>query len=404
MLNTQDYRQESDTISLLEDDILFIEDDVVEDAPQSTSVSQSAPIWKVIIVDDEPSVHQATKLALKNFTFEGKSLDFLSAYSAAEGMRLLQENHPDTAFILLDVVMETQDAGLQLVQYLREELHNRQVRIILRTGHPGEAPEESVILNYDINDYRLKVELTRQRLLTTVITALRSYRDIVTIEQQRQELSQALEHLEQIQEQLKEANYNLELKVAERTAALEKGNRELRYLANLDGLTQVANRRCFDDVLQQQWLELSLAQEPLSLLLVDVDFFKPYNDVYGHLAGDECLRKIAQALQGAVKRPGDLVARYGGEEFAILLPRTPAVGAEKVALVILQDIMNLGIQHCKSLISDRVTVSIGISSIVPQPDISTETLVATADKALYRVKQAGRNHYHLYRSTTTTIS
>jgi diguanylate cyclase (GGDEF)-like protein len=400
MLNTHDL-QEPDTISLPEDEILWIdEDDGTEDSSQPSSVSQSESIWKVIIVDDEPSVHQATKLALKNFTFEGKSLVFLSAYSVAEGMRLLHENHPDTAFILLDVVMETQDAGLQLVQYIREELNNRQVRIVLRTGHPGEAPEESVILNYDINDYKLKVELTRQRLLTTVITALRSYRDIVTIEQQRQELTQTLEHLEQIQEQLKEYTYNLELKVAERTAALEKGNRELRYLANLDGLTQVANRRCFDAALQQQWVELNVAQEPLSLLLVDVDYFKPYNDVYGHLAGDDCLRQVAQALQQATKRPTDLVARYGGEEFAILLPRTPGVGAERVATIILQEILNLEIQHSQSLVSDRVTVSIGISSIVPQPDISTETLIATADKALYHVKLTGRNHYYLYGSST----
>jgi diguanylate cyclase len=399
MLNTH-YLREPDTISLREDEILWIEDDdVIEDSPQPSSTSPSEPLWKVIIVDDEPSVHQATKLALKNFTFEGKSLTFLSAYSAAEGMQLLQENHPDTAFILLDVVMETHDAGLQLVQYIREELNNRQVRIVLRTGHPGEAPEESVILNYDINDYKLKVELTRQRLLTTVITALRSYRDIVTIEQQRQELTQTLEHLEQIQEQLKEYTYNLELKVAERTAALEKGNRELRYLANLDGLTQVANRRCFDAALQQQWVELSVAQEPLSLLLVDVDYFKSYNDVYGHLAGDDCLRQVARALQQSVKRPTDIVARYGGEEFAILLPRTPGLGAERVATVILQEILNLEIQHTQSLVSDRVTVSIGISSIVPQSDISTETLIATADKALYHVKLTGRNHYHLYGSS-----
>lgn len=401
MLNTQHYLREPDTILLPEDEeiLLIDEDDAAEDFLQPVFSSQNDRLWKVIIVDDEPSVHQATKLALKNFTFEGKSLAFLSAYSAAEGMRLLQENHPDTAFILLDVVMETHDAGLQLVQYIREELNNRQVRIVLRTGHPGEAPEESVILNYDINDYKLKVELTRQRLLTTVITALRSYRDIVTIEQQRQELTQTLEHLEQIQEQLKEYSYNLELKVAERTAALEKGNRELRYLANLDGLTQVANRRCFDDALQQQWVELSITQEPLSLLLVDVDYFKLYNDVYGHLAGDDCLRQVAQALQRSVKRPTDLVARYGGEEFAILLPRTPGVGAEKVATTILQDILDLQILHRQSLVSDRITVSIGISSIVPQPDISTATLIATADKALYQVKQSGRNHFYLYGSS-----
>jgi diguanylate cyclase len=246
MLNTHSQGVQDDPIPELEDEILLIEDQE-EASPEPAITPTQDATWKVIIVDDEPAVHQATQLALKNFTFEGKSLSFLSAYSAEEGMHLIRTHHPDTAFILLDVVMETHDAGLKVIQYIREELHNQQVRIILRTGHPGEAPEESLILNYDINDYKLKVELTRQRLLTTVITALRSYRDIVTIECQRQELAQTLRHLEQVQEQLRDYSYTLEIRVAERTAALENRNRELGRLANLDGLTRVANRRCFDD-------------------------------------------------------------------------------------------------------------------------------------------------------------
>jgi diguanylate cyclase len=277
MLNTHSQGVQDDPIPELEDEILLIEDQE-EASPEPAITPTQDATWKVIIVDDEPAVHQATQLALKNFTFEGKSLSFLSAYSAEEGMHLIRTHHPDTAFILLDVVMETHDAGLKVIQYIREELHNQQVRIILRTGHPGEAPEESLILNYDINDYKLKVELTRQRLLTTVITALRSYRDIVTIECQRQELAQTLRHLEQVQEQLRDYSYTLEIRVAERTAALENRNRELGRLANLDGLTRVANRRCFDDYLHQQWQDLIPIQDPCSLLLVDVDFFKSYND------------------------------------------------------------------------------------------------------------------------------
>jgi diguanylate cyclase (GGDEF)-like protein len=395
MLNTHNQGGKDNLIPVLEDEILLIEDQE-EAAPETSLARDSNLTWKVIIIDDEPAVHQATQLALKNFTFEGKSLSFLSAYSAAEGIRLIHNHHPDTAFILLDVVMESHDAGLKVIQYIREELHNQQVRIILRTGHPGEAPEESVILNYDINDYKLKVELTRQRLLTTVITALRSYRDIVTIEQQRQELAQALAHLEYIREQLQEYSYTLEIKVAERTAALESGNQELRRLANLDGLTRVANRRCFDDYLQQQWKDLIPAQVPFSLLLVDVDYFKFYNDYYGHLAGDDCLKQVAEALNRSIKRPTDLVARYGGEEFAILLPRTPIIGAQKVAIRIGQEIADLKIPHAQSLVSDCVTLSIGISSIVPQPDILSETLIATADKAMYNAKQEGRNRYCIY--------
>ncbi|MEH1782380.1 MAG: ATP-binding protein [Nostoc sp.] len=154
--------------------------------------------WKMIIVDDDAEVHQATKLALRSFTYEGKPLTFLSAFSGIEAKKLIAV-HPDTAFILLDVVMETHDAGLRVVKYIREELKNQIVRVILRTGQPGDAPEESVILNYDINDYKLKVELTRQKLITTAIAALRSYRDLITIEKQTAQLTQALQDLQETQ-------------------------------------------------------------------------------------------------------------------------------------------------------------------------------------------------------------
>ncbi|MEO0688320.1 MAG: response regulator, partial [Cyanobacteria bacterium J06649_11] len=154
-----------------------------------------------MIVDDEKTVHQATQLVLQDFTFDDKPVSLISAYSGEEAIELI-EQHPDTAFMLLDVVMESNDAGLKVVKYIREELKNKLVRIILRTGQPGEAPEESVIINYDINDYKLKVELTRQKLLTTTIAALRSYRDFTIIEEQSLKLNQALETLQDAQLQL----------------------------------------------------------------------------------------------------------------------------------------------------------------------------------------------------------
>ncbi len=178
-----------------DDDVLVFEDDeiLIDHTPTipqavATQLEETATAWKMMIVDDDTEVHQATQLALKNFTFEGKTLTFIFAYSGEEAKQLIAD-HPDTAFILLDVVMETNDAGLRVVKYIREELKNRLVRVILRTGQPGEAPEESVILNYDINDYKLKVELTRQKLITTAIAALRSYRDVLVIEESRQKLT-----------------------------------------------------------------------------------------------------------------------------------------------------------------------------------------------------------------------
>jgi diguanylate cyclase (GGDEF)-like protein len=389
-------KSSNEDLFVFDDDELLLTEDTPENCQEPSSMGGDADIWKIMIVDDEPTVHRATQLALRNLTFEGKPVTFFSAFSGEEGKHLIATQHPDTAVILLDVAMETHDAGLKMVEYIREELHNQTVRIILRTGHPGEAPEESVILNYDINDYKLKVELTRQRLLTSAIAALRSYRDITTIEQQKTELAQALEHLQQLKNQLQDHSYNLELEVSKRTAALENANKELHRMVLLDGLTQVANRRRFDEYLQQQWTLLTRLQQPLSLILADVDEFKRYNDQYGHLAGDDCLRQIAQSINLALKRPTDLVARYGGEEFAIVLPLTDIDGARQVAETIAEVIAQLKILHVASPTSDRVTLSLGISTMVPQVGLSLETLIATADNALYQAKQKGRNRYCVY--------
>lgn len=192
-----------DKLMVLEnDELMILEDDevlsLVEDAePQSV---QREP-WKMMIVDDDPAVHQATQLALKNFVFEGKPLSLICAFSGSQAQELIA-NHADIAFMLLDVVMETNDAGLKVVHYIRNDLNNKRVQIILRTGQPGEAPEEAVIRNYEINDYKLKVELTRQRLITTAIAALRAYRNVVAVEETTAELTQTVKTLQQTQLQL----------------------------------------------------------------------------------------------------------------------------------------------------------------------------------------------------------
>lgn len=165
-----------------DDDFLFAEENEIEEV-----ATEVQPTWKVMIVDDEPAVHEVTRLAIGKIVFQNKGLNFVDAYSGAEAKRLILE-HPDTALVLLDVVMETDDAGLQVVRYIREIAKNHFVRIVLRTGQPGQAPETEIILNYDINDYKEKTELTRQKLLTTVISCLRSHNDMMTIEQNRRQL------------------------------------------------------------------------------------------------------------------------------------------------------------------------------------------------------------------------
>jgi response regulator RpfG family c-di-GMP phosphodiesterase len=144
----------------------------------------SLPPWKIVIIDDEKDIHTITKMALKRFTLDDRGLCFIHAYSAAEGKKVLAEEK-DVALVFLDVVMETDDAGLKLAKWMREELGNNFTRIVLRTGQPGQAPEEQVIVDYDINDYKEKTELNRTKLFTTVFTALRAYRDIIKIEDAR---------------------------------------------------------------------------------------------------------------------------------------------------------------------------------------------------------------------------
>jgi len=170
-----------------DDELLFLEEE-----PGKTVLPRRSKFWKIMVVDDEEEVHNVTRLVLSNFEYRGRGLKFFSAYSAEEAKAVMKEN-PDIAIILLDVVMETDDAGLQFVKYLREELKNKFVRIILRTGQPGQAPESKVIVEYDINDYKEKTELTVQKLFTSVISSLRSFQDIVTIDHSRKGLEKIID-------------------------------------------------------------------------------------------------------------------------------------------------------------------------------------------------------------------
>ena len=202
--NTTPVQDEDDEqLLLVEDDelILLEDDEIIPLVEEDDNSSLQIEPWKIMIVDDDLAVHQATKLALKNFVFDGRPLFLLEAFSGSEAKQLISE-HSDIAFILLDVVMETNDAGLNVVRYIREELNNKRIQIVLRTGQPGEAPEEYIIRNYEINDYKTKVELTRQRLITITISALRAYRNVIAVEEKSIELTKTLKTLQQTQLQL----------------------------------------------------------------------------------------------------------------------------------------------------------------------------------------------------------
>ena len=168
-----------------DDDMLF-----ADDVGESVELN-SATKWKIMLVDDEPDIHEVTKMALGGFDFDGRSVEFISAHSGAEAKDLIME-HPDTAVMLLDVVMETDHAGLDVARFVRESAQNKAVRIILRTGQPGQAPERQVITEFDINDYKEKTELTSQKLFTLMYASLRSYRDIIALEANKRGLERVI--------------------------------------------------------------------------------------------------------------------------------------------------------------------------------------------------------------------
>jgi diguanylate cyclase (GGDEF)-like protein/PAS domain S-box-containing protein len=175
-------------------------------------------------------------------------------------------------------------------------------------------------------------------------------------------------------------------------SALEQANKKLEKLAAIDSLTRLANRRTFDETLEREWRRMQRTREPLSVILCDIDFFKRYNDHYGHQAGDDCLKDVAGRIKDCMRRPGDLAARYGGEEFVVVLPSTPSDGASHVAEAIRAAVLAMEREHARSEIDNIVTLSLGVATSVPSLQAGTAAdLVSRADAALYASKENGRN-------------
>jgi len=206
----------------------------------------------------------------------------------------------------------------------------------------------------------------------------------------RDEIGVLVSSLNDMRHRLSASHRELEQKVAERTLALNDLNHKLETLSFTDGLTNIANRRHFDEALENEWARALRVQQPLALLMIDVDLFKGYNDHYGHQAGDECLRHVAKTLEANSRRSSDLAARYGGEEFTLIAPHTDSKSALHLAAAIRTTIEALEIPHVSSPFS-KVTVSIGVAVIIPEGLQQPKILIQLADKALYRAKGQGRN-------------
>ncbi len=241
-------------------------------------------------------------------------------------------------------------------------------------------------------DYQIKTASLRELLmLATSVSSSQMNQMSKEIQRSRAQLEEYSKSLEQ---KVNDRTQALQQEVEQRQqaeAALQAANQELQNLAYLDGMTRIANRRRFDEQLQQEWFRMKRLQLPLSLILCDVDYFKQYNDTYGHQVGDECLCHIARALTAAARRSSDLVARYGGEEFVMLLPNTSLAGAREVASMIRLNIQNLQLQHRNSEVGAYVTASYGVASMIPDEHNDPAQLLLRVDKALYFAKRSGRD-------------
>jgi diguanylate cyclase (GGDEF)-like protein len=279
----------------------------------------------------------------------------IPARDGVTGLRLYQEEKPD--LVLLDVILPGM-SGIEVSQHIRGmEKESEWTPIIFLTSRARDQDIEEAI-NAGGDDYLIKP--VSEVVLGAKVRAM---------------------------QRLVQMRYSLVVL----SSRLDEANRELQRLSSVDGLTGIPNRRNFDDSLEREWRRCKRGNLPFTVCIADVDHFKQFNDTYGHQAGDDCLRSVAQALAGQVHRPGDLVARYGGEEFGVILPETDLGGAISLAEGMRHAVEALAIPHMNSSVAPVVTLSIGVASMRTGGEAQAELLLRAADRALYAAKRSGRN-------------
>ncbi len=331
---------------------------MVESMKKNEEESEDMHTFRIIVflVDDQAMIAEAVRRALAE-----EDLDFHYCQDPTAAVKMAMELEP--TIILQDLVMPEID-GLTMLKFYRANPALAKVPIIVLSTK--EDPEiKSKAFEYGANDYLVKLP-DKVELIARIRYHSQAY--ISQLER-----AEAFRALEKSQKELAEANEILE------------------KLSTLDGLTGVPNRRRFDEVLNKEWQRSVRHSTSLSLIMIDIDFFKFYNDTYGHQGGDECLIRVAKALEGAARRETDLVARYGGEEFAVILPETGSKGAFEVAEALRAIIDTENIPHDSSKVCDHVTISVGVATWLPEKGASPVQLLAAADQALYKSKEDGRN-------------
>ncbi|MEG3988447.1 PleD family two-component system response regulator [Microcoleus sp. S28C3] len=329
-----------------------------------------ASFGNILIVDDHPDNLRVLSAILTESGYQVRK-----AINGQLALKVAQNSPP--TLILLDILMP--------------EMDGYEVSSLLKT-HPQTA-EIPVIFISALDDVFDKVKAFDAGGVDYITKPFQSAEVLARIKNQLIIRNLYLQ-LQKQAEKIAEQNALLQQEIKDRKqaeSALVEANIKLQCLASLDSLTGVANRRQFDESLNKDWQRMARDQLPLSLILGDIDYFKKYNDTYGHLAGDFCLQQVAQAISRAIKRPADILARYGGEEFAVILPNTKAEGALKVAEAMRHEVLDLKIAHPQSAVNKYVTLSLGVSSVVPQHTSDPSILIAAADKVLYEAKEQGRN-------------
>jgi two-component system chemotaxis family response regulator WspR len=321
----------------------------------------------VLLVDDQAIVGETVRYMLA----DQADIRYHYCARAASALELVAELRPTV--ILQDLMMPDGD-GLQLLARYRATPASADVPVIVLSSKEQPA-EKSQAFSQGATDYLVKIP-DKIELVARVRAHSRSY----LAQRERDEAYRALDELRK---------------------KLEESNAALERLSNHDGLTGLANRRHFDEVMLREWRRSARAESPLSLILMDVDHFKRFNDTHGHLLGDDCLRRVAACLKRSLWRITDLGARYGGEEFVALLPETPNAGAVHVATRLRVEVASEKIPHGHPEAGPQVTLSMGVATVVPRPAEPPARLVAMADEALYSAKRGGRDRHQVHPASLT---
>lgn len=317
----------------------------------------------ILLVDDDSGIRKVLELRLHSEGF--RIISTPNARTAYEilGMATDSRIASEIDLILMDILMPD-IRGIDACREIKSRPALKDIPIILMTASTDDCHLEEAF-NAGAMDFISK-PFQRVELLVRIRSALRLKSEIDRRKRREEELIVA-------------------------TRESQEANLKLQRLAAVDGLTEIFNRRYFDHALQREFQRCLRNQSPIAVIMIDIDGFKQFNDFFGHVRGDQCLKRISSELKKLCKRSHDFIARYGGEELVVVLPETAEEGAEKMAETLRARVESLAIDHPKAPVGNCVTISLGVACLVPQPKIAPEELVRRADRALYQSKSAGRN-------------